>query len=159
MTANTMKATDEVHFYCVLCGVPMKAGSELAENVCECPRCFRFVPVPPESAKESPQWPQIYPPDVIAIEIKFPCSECGSKLEIDARSAGDTVYCPICTSAIKSPHLAFLIMPPLSVAPKSKIEFAKPAINLSPQEIDFLNSVKPDAHAPVGKSRTNALKR
>jgi len=153
------KAMNEVHFYCVFCGSPMKAGDDFQTDVRECARCFRVVPVPPGPAGVSSQWPQVYPADIIAIEIKFPCTQCGSKLEVDAREAGATVYCPICTSEIKAPHLAFLIMPPLSAAPKSKIEFARPAATLSPQEIDFLNNVKPDARSSPVRSPSNALKR
>ena len=150
---------NEVHFYCLHCASPMEAPKERTNDISECPRCLRVVPIPPESATQSTEWPEIYPADIISIEIKFPCPECRSKLEIDARQAGATVLCPVCTNEIKAPHLAFLIMPPLTAAPAKKIEFARTSINLSPQEIDFLNNVKPDAMSSRGKSLPNAFKR
>ena len=154
---------NEVHFYCLHCASPMEAPKDRTNDISECPRCLRVVPIPPESANEFTEWPRTYPADIISVEIKFPCPQCASKLEIDARNAGATVYCPVCTNEIKAPHLAFVIMPPHTTAPAKKIEFAKtgcPVITgkIPAKCVQAISSSVTNARPAAPKSRSAAVR-
>lgn len=133
----------EIHFYCVLCGAPMKSSLDRAGKVRECARCMRFVPVPPGEGDGSVVWSGMYPPDIIAIEILFSCPECGARLAIDAAEAASTVRCPPCGRWIKVPQLPASI-PSSASHPASAPASEQPVHHLSPEEIDFLNCVEPE---------------
>ena len=138
-----MRSNDKlIREKCPACRAEITLGRSSLNKRIQCPRCFRFSPVPPASGNLTSEWPQIYPPEIISVEIKFPCPDCGSKLEIDARLAGARVCCPVCTNKIRAPHLASLIMPPLSTAMAATgSSLPKPVARLSPQEIDFLRNI------------------
>jgi DNA-directed RNA polymerase subunit RPC12/RpoP len=134
-----------VHFYCVLCGAPMYADSQLAGDVAECPRCNRMAPVPAPIDGKSIVWPRTWPPDIFIVEIKYPCPECEGRLGIDARWSGSLVVCPLCKKTIAVPHLGALITSSRAVKaspPAAKKESPSPR-NLTPEEIDFLNHPPP----------------
>jgi DNA-directed RNA polymerase subunit RPC12/RpoP len=45
------------------------------------------------------------PPEILAVEVKFACEACNSKLGIDIRMAGLLVTCPVCSARIRAPRL------------------------------------------------------
>lgn len=135
----TSKAPSEIDFFCALCGSPMKCSAHHSGKTCECPKCRRFVPVPPSPASTTPDWAAMYPPDILAVEIVFPCPECGSRLGINAMGAGISIECPPCKKQIKVPHLGSLV-----AASTSAVQSSPPASGilpsrLSPEEFEFLN--------------------
>src|SRR5471030_1379471 len=95
-------------------------------------------------------WDGTYPPEIIAIEIIFPCPECGARLRIDAQGAGATVQCPPCSKHIRVPHLTPLFVPSSSASQMPASVSRKPGIHLTPEEIDFLNSVETENNGTSG---------
>lgn len=128
----------------------MNTSKEVAGDVLPCPKCARLVPVPPLPGENSLRWAAMYPPDIVAVDVIFHCPKCDARLGSDARTAGNHVYCPPCGSKVKVPHLAHLILPPAPGARAAKMDFAAPAVKLSREEVEFLNSVTPIA-APAGE--------
>jgi hypothetical protein len=128
---------NEIHFYCLFCGAGIDSKPGL--NVCECPKCTRFTPVPIAAGIFSPHV-ETYPPDIISVEVKFPCPECGKRLEMDAWSAGKAGFCPLCSTEIQCPSLSFLIVSRPETAQAPKANAARiPLIHLSREEIEFLS--------------------
>ena len=85
--------------------------------------------------------------EVLALEVKFLCLQCGKRLRIDAKGAGAKVACPSCGSELRVPHP---LVRPLPVATRHAekrvgegadaqvkgIPFA--AAKLSREEVHFL---------------------
>jgi|ERR1700677_722144 len=127
----------EIHFYCVFCGAGIDADS--GREVRECPKCRRFTPVPAAPGVRPPSWGKTYPSGIFSVDIKFPCPECGERLAVDARYAGDPGICPRCSAKFQCPQL------PFSTAPAAKADAPKeagPRIHLSREEIDFLSPLE-----------------
>jgi DNA-directed RNA polymerase subunit RPC12/RpoP len=121
----------DIRFHCVICGNGLEITSDLAGGVMECPSCLRVVPVPSllTCPYEDAGCQPALPPDVLAIEIKFRCATCATKLRLDARWEGRMVTCPVCTTEIRVPEWSRPSRPP-----------AGPAVTpLSAAEIEFLS--------------------
>gem|GEM_PF-2286441 len=150
---------NEIKFFCVLCGSPMSTRKESAGDVSTCPKCAHLVPVPPLPGEKSLRWSAIYPPDIVAVDIIFHCPKCDARLGSDARTAGNDVFCPPCGSRVKVPHLASLILPPSPGAPAVKTDASSPALNLTREEIEFLNNVTQTAMSSGDRSPAHASQR
>lgn len=148
----------EIRFFCVLCGTPVKTGREHGGQLFECPKCRRAVPVPPAPGTTSLKWVDMYPPDITAIDIIFPCPVCRARLGSDARTAGTYVWCPPCGSRVQVPHLASLIVSTPSVNDASKNGSIAPiaAAKLTAEEIDFLRNARPEAKADADPPKEKA---
>jgi DNA-directed RNA polymerase subunit RPC12/RpoP len=100
----------------------------------ECPACQRTVPVParmparPGLMETLP----LLPGDILALELKFLCPDCGVKLRIDARLEGLLVDCPKCAHRIRIPHWS-------TAPPPARTAVATEAAQLTEAEIAFLS--------------------
>jgi DNA-directed RNA polymerase subunit RPC12/RpoP len=90
----------DIHFFCALCGEGITLNGRHAGELVECGRCQRVVPVPGFTPPRGGlrDWLPAFPPEILAVEIKFLCGGCGSKLRIDARWEGRRLKCPNCAS-------------------------------------------------------------
>ena len=130
----------QLRFYCVFCGSGINADARSASNVCECPKCCRFTPVPVAPGGPSVPWATAYPPGILSVEIKFACPECGSRLGMEAHNAGDTVLCPVCYERIQCPNVSLRPVPAQEgVVAASREDAGRTIIRLSREEIDFLS--------------------
>jgi DNA-directed RNA polymerase subunit RPC12/RpoP len=115
------------HFFCVICGTPLSAELGTDARLMDCPNCRHVVPIPGAAdllkgfSGEMP----VFPRGVLAIEMKFLCSSCGRKLQVDARWQDRAVTCPNCQSNV--------------TVPVWSREPAPPA--LTAEEMDFLAAI------------------
>jgi DNA-directed RNA polymerase subunit RPC12/RpoP len=125
-------------FHCAHCGTALSADPESTGRLLECPACQHTVPVParlparPGALDGLP----LLPGDILALEIKFLCPDCGAKLRIDARMEGLLVDCPKCTHRIRIPHWSTAPAP-------ARTAVASRAAELSEAEIAFLSGPQP----------------
>lgn len=96
----------------------------------KCPSCSRETPVPAPPWRDATVWAKTYPPEIYSIEVRFPCPECGMRLAMDGRNAGDPGLCPTCGKEIRCPDLSFLAVSASAPAPPAR---------LSREEIAFLS--------------------
>lgn len=89
------------------------------------------------------------PVDILAVEMKLLCSECGTKLRVDVRYEGSEWPCPTCEKPARVPVWLNLWVPPpppsLSPStpdsvPASEI-VGEPQVLLTPEEISFLGEI------------------
>jgi DNA-directed RNA polymerase subunit RPC12/RpoP len=134
-------------FYCVICGTAMKTSADSTDDVVECPKCRRRVPVP-RLASLSGRFVgcvPVFPPEVLDMEVKFLCTSCRKRLRADARWEGRTVTCPVCSKNTLVPRWSRV--PTWSRAAGSEPEASRsdrPAgraavVSLSEDEIQFLS--------------------
>lgn len=116
----------------------MQIGAEHHGSVSECPACSRLMPVPPKPADHPDEWPTLYPPNVIAVEIIFRCPACEARLSIDVSNAGTQVQCPPCKQTITVPQVT---RPPTSRRTETARVNLPLVARLSPQEIEFLSAI------------------
>ena len=92
-------------FFCAICGSAMTTPDGSKRRTTECPDCLHVVPVPSpvDSGLGSDATVRVFPRGVLALELKFLCSSCGTKLRIDARFEGSEVACPVCENATNIP--------------------------------------------------------
>jgi hypothetical protein len=118
----------DVYFHCAICGAALAAVADAAGAVEECYACERQVPVPAlihlpgASAGCAP----LFPAEILAVELKFRCPECTTKLRIDVRWEGREISCPKCRTSSKVPRWSETR--PLKV------------VRLSDAEIEFLSA-------------------
>lgn len=134
-------------FHCAICGTGLSVGAESLGRLTECPACHHVVPVPavlegrPGAVAALP----LLPRNVLSLEIKFLCPDCGAKLRIDARLEGQSVDCPKCTHQIR--------IPAWSAAPSHpRAGGLSRTAELSEAEIEFLSGPqeRTEAHAATG---------
>lgn len=130
---------DEIHFYCVICGENLVAEQEHAGGFCSCPRCLRGIPVPgfPARPGESPACGEAFPADILGIELKFLCTHCSNKVQVDARHRRRTLECPVCHEPTVVPDWSGAV-PPLSPAEKGMP--SGPVVRITEEERDFLTT-------------------
>ncbi len=130
---------DEIHFYCVICGENLIAAPENAGGFCSCPRCLRVIPVPgfPSRPGESAVSAEAFPADILGIEMKFFCSHCASKIQVDARRRRQTLECPVCHEPMLVPDWSGAV-PPFSAG--EKVLPPGPAVRISAEEREFLTT-------------------
>ena len=118
----------DLFFYCALCGHSLAIGPEHAGELVECYACHRVVPVPGYAPPTGGQrdWLPAFPADILAVEIKFQCGRCESKLRVDARWEGRRLRCPHCASDGRVPVW-------------SRVKVGETGSALSLEEIAFLS--------------------
>jgi predicted RNA-binding Zn-ribbon protein involved in translation (DUF1610 family) len=134
-----LPAMGQLKFYCIFCGIGIDAALADAGGVSRCPGCSRETPVPAAPSSTTPAWAKTYPPDVFTVEVRFPCPECGARLVMDGRNAGDPGLCPRCAREIRCPQLSFMAefaTPP----PAPAEEAARGPVRLTSEEIEFLRA-------------------
>jgi DNA-directed RNA polymerase subunit RPC12/RpoP len=126
-----------ISFYCAVCGQALIAEPSFAGEVMECARCRRWVPVPgyPRSRGVS-GCAAVYPPEILRIDVVFPCQGCNARLEVDGRLEGRELVCPRCHAAVRAP--LWSRSPTTAAADARTPKKAPPA--LTPEEIEFLSS-------------------
>ena len=83
----------------------------------------------------------MYAPGVLSVEVKFPCAQCGARLGMDARDAGATGLCPVCSGKIKCPQISLFVLPP-DVVPVRNEDAPRAPIRLTSEEIEFLSQLE-----------------
>lgn len=137
----------DIDFYCAICGQNLQVNGELGGELVECPACFRKVPVPGLRAPEEDmaEFLKVFPPEVLAVEIKFLCHRCHAKLRIDARWEGREHRCPACRVTVRVPLWSRRESDPAAASSGSETRGV-----LTADEIAFLSSepaVKGDSTA------------
>lgn len=130
---------DEIHFYCVICGENLVSAPENAGGYCSCPRCLRVIPVPgfPARPGESAVSGEAFPADILGIEMKFFCSHCANKVQVDARRRRQTLECPVCHEPTVVPDWSGEAPP---VSPGEMVLPAAPGVRISEAEREFLTT-------------------
>jgi DNA-directed RNA polymerase subunit RPC12/RpoP len=95
----------ETRFFCAVCGTALKAAAGSADDLVECPSCSCVVPVPSRvKIGCTAAGAHVFPPDVLAVEVKFRCGGCKSKLRADGRWEGRSIKCPECGAKLSVPR-------------------------------------------------------
>ena len=86
----------------------------------------------------------VFPPEILAVEVKFLCTSCQSRLGADARWEGRGVTCPVCGDKTHVPRWSNVSQWPRAadVAPGAKTP-GIPDASLSSEEIEFLSHPAP----------------
>ena len=116
----------DLRCYCAVCGKGIDLAADFTGRLVECPGCRRTVPVPALAPGGSAETMAVYPREILSVEIRFLCGECGAKLMIDARWQGSALDCPKCRKHTRVPQWC------TSPAPAS-------GARLSEAEIEFLS--------------------
>jgi hypothetical protein len=140
---------DEIHFFCVICGESLCAKAKSAGGFCDCPRCERVVPIPgyPSDPGRLVNSAPAYSPRILAIEIKFLCDHCGSRLRVDARCQGRMRACAVCREETKVPEWSGG-QPSMPLDELFTFQTASLA-RLSAEEREFLSTPYADSEAPL----------
>ncbi len=99
-----------------------------------------------------------YPENVLSVDIRFPCAECGKKLQIDIHAAGNRVNCVHCKTRITVPEIPKCVSelvwdgPDAGPAPKG-------GLFLTEEEIAFLTQeeVKSGPRRPVPDAKIGGV--
>ena len=133
-------------FYCAVCGHSLTVGVEHAGKLAECPSCERLIPVPgwrpPPRAGAGCMG--ALAPALLAVDVKFLCPECRSKLKVDARWGGLTLPCPKCGTTVPVPQWhgdpGEIVDEPRRSPEVAKATGATPMVTLSADELAFLGA-------------------
>lgn len=80
------------------------------------------------------------PPEIVALEVKFLCTSCESRLGVDARWEGRGVICPVCGDKTRVPCWSEISQWPRTAEGSPKANPAGAAeVTLSSEEIAFLS--------------------
>ena len=135
-----------IRFFCVICGTALEENTDSSTGVVECHSCARHVPMPHPANVPSPAAAcvPVFPPEILAVEVKFLCTSCQSRLGADARWEGRGVVCPVCGDKTRVPRWSGLPHLPhaAEIAPKAKAPGVAKA-TLSSEEIAFLSHPAP----------------
>jgi transcription elongation factor Elf1 len=77
---------------------------------------------------------RVFPRGVLALDLKFLCPSCNTKLAIDARWEGTAVTCPTCRNTAQVPRWSHR---------------AAPVVRLSVDEVHFLSEPQHGAAEPA----------
>lgn len=137
---------DDIHFFCALCGRGLTLSARHAGELVECDGCNRVVPVPGFAPPKGGlrEWLPAFPPEILAVEIKFACGGCGAKLRIDARWEGRRLKCPQCEADGRVPVWSRAWTPKPDVLPA-----------LTAAEIAWLSGDETDANPPAVAAGVN----
>ena len=132
-----------IRFFCVICGTALQGKTDARDDVVECHSCARLVPVPrlAEGPGRAAGCAPVFPPEVLALEVKFLCTECQSPLRADARWEGRRVACPVCGNGTLIPQWSKVPPDPRKAdfVQRANAPGLSDAARLSPDEIDFLS--------------------
>ncbi len=115
-----------LQFYCIICGSALTSEAATDRRLMDCPTCKHTVPIPAplDVIEESGATMDGFPPGVLSLEVRFLCSGCRCKIQIDARWEGRVVNCPKCQRPASVPRWSR--RPGIST------------VTLSPAEVDYL---------------------
>ena len=132
-----------IRFFCVICGTALKRTTDTPTGVVECHSCARHVPVPrlADAPGLSARCAPAFPPEILAVEVKFLCTSCQSRLGADARWEGRGVICPVCGDKTQVPRWSRVSQWPRAEAGAKGTGSAD--ATLSSEEIAFLSSPAP----------------
>ncbi len=131
---------DEIPFFCVICGESLCAKAKSAGGFCDCPRCQHVVPIPgyPQRPGQFGYPTAAYMPGILAIEVKFLCGHCGSRLRVDARCQGLMRACSVCREQTLVPKWSGAPQP---AAAEEVLTFqTEPLGSLTAEEREFLSA-------------------
>ena len=135
-----------IRFFCVICGTALEGHTDSSTGVAECHSCARHVPVPHLAQVPALNAASVpaFPPEILAMEVKFLCTSCHSRLGADARWEGRGVMCPVCGDKTRVPRWSRVQHWPHAAdsALRAKATGA-PDATLSPEEIAFLSHPAP----------------
>ena len=135
-----------IRFFCVICGTALKATTDTPTGVVECHSCARHVPVPvlANAPGHAAGCAPVFPPEVLALELKFLCTSCQSRLGADARWEGRGVICPVCGDRTRVPRWSGVAEWPRTAETAQKTRAPGiPDATLSSEEIAFLTHPAP----------------
>lgn len=116
-----------IRFHCIFCGAKHTANGSREERLFECHECHHVVPVPALADVADGPAMSAFPDGVLTLEMKFLCTKCGLKLQVDARWEGRSVHCPECQSATEIPRWSLRREP-------------APGVVLTAEEVAFLSA-------------------
>ena len=138
-----------IRFFCVICGTALQGKTDARDDVIECHSCARQVPVPGlvKMPGRSAGCAPVFPPDVLALEVKFLCAACQSPLRADARWEGREVVCPVCKNSARIPEWSRVAWHPhkTDAGRSTKAPELSDAARLSSEEIEFLSHAAPNS--------------
>lgn len=125
-------------FFCVTCGTALSGITDSSTGGIQCPSCARANPIPIFAGAV------VLPSDILAMEVKFLCTSCQSRLGADARWEGRGVICPVCGDKTRVPRWSGFThgSRTADVAQGAKAAALSDA-NLSSEEIAFLSEPTP----------------
>ncbi len=132
-----------IRFFCVICGTALKGTTDTSTSVVECHSCSRHVPVPmlADVSGSSAGAVPVFPPEILALEVKFLCNSCQSRLGADARWEGRGVICPVCGDKTQVPRWSRVSQWPRAEAGAKTPTLGN--VTLSSEEIAFLTPPAP----------------
>ena len=127
-----------IQFFCVICGTALHGKTDAHDDVIECHSCAHQVPVPRlvKMPGRLAGCAAVFPPDVLALEVKFLCTACQSPLRADARWEGRGVICPVCGDKTGVPHWS-------EFTQRTRTADFSGTAKLSSEEIEFLSQSVP----------------
>ena len=133
-----------IRFFCVICGTALTGIADTPAGVVVCHSCARHVPVPRLVDVPGPSvgCVPVFPPEILAVEVKFLCTSCRSRLGADARWEGRGVICPVCGDKTTVPRWSSVEAWLLTAETANK-KTAAGTVRLSTEEIDFLSQPTP----------------
>ena len=135
-----------IRFFCVICGTALQGTTDSRPGVVKCHSCSRHVPVPAlaDVAGLPAGGAPAFPREILAVEVKFLCNSCQSRLGADARWEGRGVICSVCGDRTRVPHWSNVAQWPRAaeVAQGAKTP-GIPDASLSSEEIEFLSHPAP----------------
>ena len=123
----------DTRFFCAICGTALKAAADWPGDLAECPACSSIVPVP---GRMKAGCAHVFPPDVLAVEVKFLCGSCKRKLRADGRWEGRSIKCPECGAKLSVPRWSSAAG---ETAPDASAPVATAMTCLSAAEVEFLS--------------------
>ena len=88
-------------------------------------------------------WYPAFSPEILSVEVTFVCPGCNNALIADARWSGEPFACPLCETRNEVPDWTRVRTRPLD--PDAPVVVH--AVNLSPEEIEFLSATSDEAGA------------
>ena len=130
-------------FSCVTCGTALSQTTDAPTGGSQCRSCAFTFSVPNFTSMS------VFPPEVLALEVKFLCTSCQSRLGADARWEGRGVICPVCGDKTRVPLWSSILpRPPAPDVPGSGKAMAFSDTTLSTDEIAFLSEPAPASPRP-----------
>lgn len=130
----------ETRFFCAVCGTALKAAAGSPDDLVECPSCSCVVPVPSRvKIGRSAGCAHVFPPDVLAVEVKFLCSGCKNKLRADGRWEGRSIKCPECGTKLTVPRWSVAAGEASPLLRDALAPLATATTCLSTAEVEFLS--------------------
>jgi DNA-directed RNA polymerase subunit RPC12/RpoP len=92
-----------------------------------------------ETSRRPAGSPHVFPPDVLAVEVKFLCGACKNKLRADARWEGRSIKCPVCSEKARVPRWSRQAEEKIVQLRDPHAPVAPAKVGLSVAEVEFLS--------------------